>query len=158
MSNTVLRAELGMCPLETNRDVRKLKWQYKVRNMPKKRLPAIDGRAVWEKLTKELAGIRWDSVVDKAWKDIGENQGDMLSIEKFAEYKTEVKEKDRNKGKASAKKQGDRGRTLKYVRRVKRRYRNENVLARPKGLRENAETAISCRGFGPATKKKEAFQ
>ena len=51
-SNTVIRAELGMYPLETNRDARKLKWQYKVRNMPKKRLPAIADRAVWEKVTK----------------------------------------------------------------------------------------------------------
>ena len=41
-SNTVLRAELGMYPLETNRGVRKLKWQYEARNMPEERLPAID--------------------------------------------------------------------------------------------------------------------
>ena len=40
-SNTVLRAELGMYPLETNRDVRKLKRQYNVKNIPEKRLPAI---------------------------------------------------------------------------------------------------------------------
>ena len=52
MSNTVLRAELGMYPLETKRDVRKLKWQYKVSDMPEKRLPAIVDRAVWEKKTK----------------------------------------------------------------------------------------------------------
>ena len=51
-SSTVLRAELRMYPLKTNRDVRKLKWQYDVRNMPKKRLPAIADRAVWEKVTK----------------------------------------------------------------------------------------------------------
>ena len=57
-SNTVLRAELGMYPLETNRDVRNLKWQYQVRNMPKKRLPTIADRAVWEKVTKGRAGIR----------------------------------------------------------------------------------------------------
>ena len=49
-------------------DVRGLKWQYKVRNMPKKRLPAIADRAVWEKVTKGRAGIRWDSVVEKVWK------------------------------------------------------------------------------------------
>ena len=48
-SNTVLRAELGTYPLKTNRDVRKLKWQYKVKNMPEKRLPAIVDRDVWEK-------------------------------------------------------------------------------------------------------------
>ena len=51
-SNTVLRAELGMHPLKTNRGMRKLKWQYNVRNMPKKRLPAIVDRAVCEKVTK----------------------------------------------------------------------------------------------------------
>ena len=46
-SNKVLRAELGMYPLKTNRDARKLKWQCKVRNVPK--LSAIADRAVWEK-------------------------------------------------------------------------------------------------------------
>ena len=65
-----------------------MKWQYKVRNMPQKRLPAIADRAVWEKLTKGRAGIRWDSVVEKAWKDIGGNHDDILSIEKFAGHKT----------------------------------------------------------------------
>ena len=34
-----------------------------------KRLPAMVDRAVWEKVTKGRAGIRWDSVVDKVWKD-----------------------------------------------------------------------------------------
>ena len=63
--------------------------------------------------------------------------------------------KDRNKGKASAKKQGERGGTLTDLRGVTRRNRNENVIARPNGLRENAETAISCGGPGPARKKKE---
>ena len=50
--NTVLRAELGMYPLETIRDMRKLKCQYKANIMPEKRLPAIADRAVWEKITK----------------------------------------------------------------------------------------------------------
>ena len=53
-SNTVLRAELGMHPLKTTRDMRKLKWQHKVRNVPKK-LPAIVDRAVGEKVTKGRA-------------------------------------------------------------------------------------------------------
>ena len=61
--------------------------------MPKKRLPAIADRAVSDKVTKGRAGIRWDSVVEKVWKDIGGNQGEILSIEKFAGYKTEVKER-----------------------------------------------------------------
>ena len=43
------------------------------------------------KVTKGRAGIRWDSVVEKVWKDIGGNQEEILSIETFAGYKTEVK-------------------------------------------------------------------
>ena len=39
--------------------------------MPEKRLPAIADRAVWEKITTEGAGIRWDNVVEKIWKDFG---------------------------------------------------------------------------------------
>ena len=45
--------------------------------MPKKRLSAIGDIAVWEKVTKGRAGIRWDSVVEKVWKDIGGNQEDI---------------------------------------------------------------------------------
>ena len=63
--NTVLRAELGLYPLKTNRNVRKWKWQYKVDNMPEKRLPAIADRAVWEKIARARAGIRWDNVVER---------------------------------------------------------------------------------------------
>ena len=59
--------------------------------MPKKRLPAIANRAVWEKVTKKRAGIWWDSVVEKVRKDMGGSQENILSIEKFAGYKTEVK-------------------------------------------------------------------
>ena len=45
-----------------------------------------------------------------------------------------------------------------YMGLIKRRNRNENVFARPNGLREYPETAISCRGPGPARKKKEVYQ
>ena len=61
-------------PLKTNRDVGKLKWQYKIKNMPEKRLPAIVDRAVWEKTTKGRAGIRWDNVVEKIWKELRGDQ------------------------------------------------------------------------------------
>ena len=88
-SNTVVRAELGMYPIKTKRDVRKLKWQCKVRNIPGKRLPAIADRAVWEKVTPGRAGIRWDDVVERIWKDLGD-QEEVLSTEKFGGYKTEV--------------------------------------------------------------------
>ena len=64
------------------------------------------------------------------------------------------KRKDRNKGKASAQKQGEGGGTLRDLRGVKRRNRNENVFARPNRLRESAETAISCRRPGPTRKMK----
>ena len=50
--------------------------------------------------------------------------------------------------------QGGRVRTSRDIREVKRRNRNESVFTRPYGLRENAETAISCRGPGHARKKK----
>ena len=56
------------------RDVIRLKRHYKVKNMPKKRLLAIAARAVREKVTKGRAGIKWDSLVEKVWKDIGRNQ------------------------------------------------------------------------------------
>ena len=68
--------------------------------MPEKRLPAITDRAVMENGTEGRGGIRWDRVVEKVWKDIGGNQEEILSIEKFAGCKTEVKEKNRTKGKA----------------------------------------------------------
>ena len=80
-----------MYPLETNRDVRKLKWQYKVKNIPEKSLPAVLDRALREKITKGRAGTRWDNVVEKIWKDLGGYQEEVLSIEKFGGYKTEVK-------------------------------------------------------------------
>ena len=59
--------------------------------MPGKRLPAIVDRAVWEKIRKGRAEIRWDNVVEKIWKDLGRDQEEVLSIEKFGGYKTEVK-------------------------------------------------------------------
>ena len=42
--------------------------------MLEKRLPAVADRAVWELITKKLAGIRWDNVVEKTWKGLGVDQ------------------------------------------------------------------------------------
>ena len=126
--------------------------------MPKKRSPAIADRAVWEKVTKARAGIRWDSVVEKVWKDIGGHQEEMLSIEKFAGYKTEVKENIKIRERLALRNKVKEEEHLRDLRGVKRRNRNENVFARPNGLRKNAETAISRRGPGPARKKKEVCQ
>ena len=75
-----------MYPLETNRDVKKLKWQYKAKNRPEKRLPAVAGRAVWEKIAKGRTGVRWGNVVEEKGRD-----QEVLSVEKFGGYKTEVK-------------------------------------------------------------------
>ena len=54
-------------------------------------MPAIVDNAVWEKITKGRAGIRWDIVVEKIWKDVAGDQEEVLSTEKFGGYKTEVK-------------------------------------------------------------------
>ena len=48
--------------------------------MLEKRLPAIVDRAVWEKKTKGRAGIRWDNVVEKIRKDLGEDHEEIMSI------------------------------------------------------------------------------
>ena len=37
---------------------------------------------------KGRAGIRRDNVVEKIWKDLGGDQEEVLSIEKFGGYKT----------------------------------------------------------------------
>ena len=151
-SSTVLRAELGIYPFKTNRDVRKLKWQCKVKNGPEKSLPAIVGRAVWEKITYGRDGIRWDNVVDKIWKELGGDQEDMLSVEKFGGYKTEnIAEREG----LALRNTVNQEKHSRDIREVEGRYWNENALARPNGLREKAETAISCRGPGPTRKKKE---
>ena len=102
--------------------------------------------------SKGSAGIRWDSVVEKAWKDRG-NQEEILSIDKFAGYKTNVKERIEIRERLAL-----RNKVLRDLRGDKRNNRNGNVSARPHGLRDNAETAISCRGPGPARKKEELYQ
>ena len=59
-NNTALRAELGIYSHKTTRDLRKLKWHYIVKNMQRKRLPAIVDRFVWKKMTKGKEG--WNKV------------------------------------------------------------------------------------------------
>ena len=48
---------------------------------------------MWEKVTKGRAEIRWDSVVEKVWKDLGGKQEDIPPIEEFGGYKTDAKER-----------------------------------------------------------------
>ena len=58
--------------------------------MPEKRLPAIVDRAVWEKITKGRAGIRWGNVVEKIEGDLAGDQEEVLSRDKSGGYKTEA--------------------------------------------------------------------
>ena len=73
--------------------------------MPEKRLPAIVDRAVWEKIKKGPAGIRWDNVVEKPWKDLGGDQEEVHTVyRKVWRVQDRSKINNRRKGKASAKK------------------------------------------------------
>ena len=53
--------------------------------MPEKRLLliAMADRSVWQQATKGRAGIRRDSIVEKVCKDLGGNEEETLSIDKF---------------------------------------------------------------------------
>ena len=72
-------------------------------------------------------------------------------------YKTEVKENIEIRQRLALRNKVKDEEDLRDLREVKRRNRNENVFARPNRLRENPETAISCRGPGPAKKRKEVY-
>ena len=92
--------------------------------MPTKKLPAIADWAVWEKITKGRAGTRWDRVFEKVWKDIGGSQERDTVHREVCGVQDRSKRKDRNKGKARAKKQGDGGGTLRDLRGVRRKKLN----------------------------------
>ena len=89
---------------------------------------------------------------------IGGNQEEMLTIEKFAGYKTEVEEKIQIRERLALRNKVKEEHSKEIYQGVKRRHRNENVFEPPNGLHENAVTAISCREPGPAKKKKEVYQ
>ena len=67
--------------------------------------------------------------------------------------KRQEAEEKTNTGKASARKRGEREEILD-LRDIRGVSRNENVFARPNGLRENTGTAISGSEPGPAKKKR----
>lgn len=60
--------------------MKKLKWKYNVRSLPTRRLTAIAIKSVWEKATKGPAGIWWDNVVNKVWKEIGGSQEEIVAV------------------------------------------------------------------------------
>ena len=89
-SDTALRAELGMYALKTIRDMRKLIWQFSMKNMQNKKLPATADRAVWKKVTKGQP-VRWDIEVEGIWNEIGGNEDKVLSIGESVQCKATVR-------------------------------------------------------------------
>lgn len=68
-SNTALRAELGLYPLQT--ETNRFLWSCSVRNTESKIMPAIVIRAGWKKMTKRQADLRSDNVVQNVWTTRG---------------------------------------------------------------------------------------
>ena len=83
--------------------------------MPEKRLLAIVDMAVWEKITKGRAGIRWDNVIEQICKDLGGDQEEVLSIEKFGGDKTEVKEIIEERERLALRNKVDEEKHLRYT-------------------------------------------
>ena len=82
----------------------------------------------------------------------------ILPVEKFGGHMTEVQERIERRERLVLLKTVREKNVCSYIREGKRRDWNENVFARPSGVRQNAEIAISCRGPGPTNKKKEVYQ
>ncbi|CAB1109618.1 unnamed protein product [Ectocarpus sp. CCAP 1310/34] len=55
------------------------------------RLPAMVDKAAWGKATPGKKGIRWDKVVERVWKEIGDEE-ETLDTEGFGGFKKKVKE------------------------------------------------------------------
>ena len=81
-----------------------------------------------------------------------------MSIEKFGGYKTEVKEKIEDSERLALRNMVKSEKHSGDKQGVEERYWNENLFARPNGIRGKAETAISCTGPGPTRKKKEIYR
>ena len=111
------------------------------------------------------AGIRRDNVVQKIWKDLGGGRPrrgtvygnrEVWRIQNTSERKNRKK---RKKGYEALRNQVcEEEKHLRDIRGVEGRYWNENLSARPNGLRKKAESAISCRGTEPARRKQEMYQ
>ena len=148
--NTALRAELGIYSLKTNRDLRKLKWYYRVNNMQRKRLPAIVDRFEWKIRTKGKAGIRWDKVVENVWKDIGGNKKRDNVNRGRRRVQDKNRRHDRIKRKEVVETESKRGSVPQDIRRVGRGDRNDNIFTRP--------ITISDMRPRPTRKKEEVYQ
>ena len=82
-----------------------------------------------------------------------------MSAGTFERSKAEVEErKDRRERLALRNKQESEKKTLRIIRGIERRNRNEKVYALPNGLGEKAANAIPCRWPEPVRKKQEGYQ
>ena len=95
-----------------------------------------------ESIERARAGIRWDSGVKKVWKSYRRKPRRDTVHREVCGYTTEVKEMIEPRERLALGKKVKEEDHLRDLREVKRRKRNENVCARPNGLRVNAETAI----------------
>ena len=79
---------------------------------------------------------------------------DYVRINTFGRCTTGVEEMIKRRERLALRNKVEWEKHLRDIRGVKRRDINQNVFARPNGLRENPEAAISCREPGPARKKR----
>ena len=80
----------------------------------------------------------------------GDHEG-VLSIEKFGGYKTEVKERIEERERQALR---NKVRENKHLEMYGGLREDIGIQTKPNGLREKAETAISCRGPGLTRKKR----
>ena len=74
--------------------------KYSVKYMRRKiLLPAVVDIAVRKQVTKRRAGMWWDREVEKARKEVGGSQDEMLFAGEGAGYKTKGRDATKEKGK-----------------------------------------------------------
>ena len=126
--------------------------------MPEVRLPAIADRAVWEKITKRRAGIRWDNVVEKVCKDLGGDQEEVLSIENFDRYNTEVTEKMSEMGILDLRNEVKTEKHFEIYGELREDNGMNTYLHGQMGYAKMLKLRFLSKGCGPTIKKKEIYQ
>ncbi|CAB1113164.1 unnamed protein product [Ectocarpus sp. CCAP 1310/34] len=76
---------------------------YKASRMSDDRLPAMVDKAARGKATPGKKGIRWDKVVERVWKEIGDEE-ETLDTEGFGGFKKKVKEMLKSREEATLRK------------------------------------------------------
>ena len=113
---------------------------------------------IWSSSLNVPPPPRWNNVGENIWKNLGD-QEEVVSIEKFGGDKTSLKERIEERERlVGLINKAKKDKHLRDIRGFEGRYWKKNVFARPNGLREKAETAISRRRPGPTGQKKEIYQ